>query len=278
MLPEINDIDFSDAAQISGVGHLLLSHMQLCGDFLSHQSQKEDCRKLLVVCKAWINKLENTATKLPDNRALTAIPYYDLLYRICYSKPNRNFVNSQFTRAFNARIHGDRGQSEFELGRHILTQISMRDRFYIDKPIHWISLIQNRWIKDYEKIGFNTLGLDEVCGRASLLLASNLYAYFCADQPKFKAGLTKTVLGMVEKYEGYDPAVWREIFMFAKNADQLPRSSKKVYELKKKALHRLSTSEQVNIFDREAFALDFDYYNTNKLEVTGSIQIQHNNT
>lgn len=256
---DIDSIDFNDACQVNGAGHLLLSMFQRSGGLSYGQPAGGDMRWLMSAGKKWIQKVENGINSIGEEKVLTAISYYDILHRVCYRSVNSDFLRTQFARAFSARVNGNYDIDEIELYRNIMVGIGRRDRFYFDKPFQWLSLTQNRWLEECNK-STATVASANAFARTSLLLSSDLYAYFGSKQAEFKSAIAGTAVDMAALYDGDDATVWREIFMLSKNVGNTPHFMKKIKELKKTSLRRLSTSKQLNEYDRAAFALDLDFY------------------
>ncbi len=259
-LPDLKTLDFTNAYAMQGISHLLLSLMQRSGAFTTQTARSPETQKLISIGKRWIKGLEQNIALIPPHDVLRAISCYDMVYRICWQGPNDSFYNKQFSRAFEAYIHGDKQVSETELMRVISSGLRRRDKFYFDRPLSWNCMTIDSWIKQFFQDKFKALPIAEKCARLSIIISDDLFAYFGSKQDEPKITMAKEGLKEAISYDGNDAETLMEIIFLIRNSRRLVKRTERIRKLELKAMNALTQCPELHETDRKAFALDLDFY------------------
>lgn len=145
-----DNTDFRTTESLSTLGRQLVGQLQQHDAFAHNRLPSSPAlRHTLLDCRQWLESVEKTIESIPPGQALNLLSCYDLIHRVTLRSTGRDFINRQFMRAFNARIHGDTSVSETDLMEAIAQGLRMRDPLYFDKPLTWYTLTLEQWTREH---------------------------------------------------------------------------------------------------------------------------------
>ncbi len=258
--------DFENPDSVKATGHLLVSLLQINGGFSCQTDKAAGMRKIIIVCKDWIYSVEQNISVMPAHGLIGVAGFYDLVHRAVYHRPATDFVNSQFQRVFDARIHGDRLVDETELMMMIHQGLVRRDRLYLDKPLYWSSATLSEWYRECETTcSFRDTPLSEALKRVAVILNKDLSAY--NPSPRlFKERLAGKYLPCIENAGiDCDAESLSAMLLFIRAVEFNLGINETLDGCESRLLDRLSCAYELDRAEREAFAIDFGYKKEEKI-------------
>lgn len=137
----IDEVDFTDIADIAGSAELILAH-----------ASKTD--RLNPACKTqarqWISRADAVLDSLSCGDAMTVIGYYETLHQLAFNQ-NASILKLDKYRlnAFESYIRGDKTVDQYALRNTISRQIDRRNPKYFGRPLQWESVCLDRWHRQF---------------------------------------------------------------------------------------------------------------------------------
>lgn len=190
-MPDISQVDFSNRQDIAGFVALLCQIGSRLGIARTDFKPTKETNQVQFLAKKVVAELNESMPKMSVADAFMVTSAYDFAYRLAYfASPDSNSLNKYILAAFDAMIHGDKAINEYEMYKAIAQGLRRRDRAYFDKPLSWLTTIEERWYKEAKR-GFNTSALSDydITNRLTILLRTDLTAYEGRNQSAFKQHL-----------------------------------------------------------------------------------------
>lgn len=189
-LPNISEVDFDRADDISGFASLLTVCASNAGMFMAHPSrQGKEQSAIAATARQWINALIPRLHGMHSGDTLTVLSSFDIIHRIGFNTPADPGITAGHTlSAFNAYIRGDRSIDIYTLFRAISQEILKRDRTFLDKPLRWNGICIESWYKNFSTTA-NGLTDYDTLQQINILLDENLFAFEAGNQQQFKQRL-----------------------------------------------------------------------------------------
>lgn len=261
LIPDCRTVDYTDADAISGCGHLIAALMQRTPEYSCGSEPTVASTPVVKAAKEWIRLVEDNVGFLPVTKVIEALSDFDLIYHLVYGRPApRNFLNTNYLRVFDARIHGNYRIEESWLVRVISDGLNCRDKIYLDQPLKWRSLTLSAWIEEIQNNGrFVNVNADEALRRVSQIVSTDIFAFCGSQQEAFKQRLVRTYLPLTEKIADMDSITQKSLLMFIRSIYGKYLDSDTAWELETEIMTHLSTSPSLTPHDRHAYRLDCEF-------------------
>lgn len=261
LIPDCRAVDYTDANAISGCGHLIAALMQRTPEYSCGSEPTVASTPVVKAAKEWIRLVEDNVGFLPVTKVIEALSDFDLIYRLVYGRPApRNFLNTNYLRVFDARIHGNYRIEESWLVRVISDGLNCRDKIYLDQPLKWRSLTLDAWIDEIQNNGrFVNVNADEALRRVSQIVYTDLFAFCGSRQEAFKRQLVQTYLPYTEKIAEMNSITQKSLLMLVRSICGKYLDSDTAWELETEIMTPLSTSPSLTPHDRHAYRLDCEF-------------------
>lgn len=261
LIPDCQTVDYADADAISGCGHLIAALMQRTPEYSCGSEPTVASTPVVKAAKEWIRLVEDNVGFLPVTKVIEALSDFDLIYRLVYGRPApRNFLNTNYLRVFDARIHGNYRIEESWLVRVISDGLNCRDKIYLNQPLKWRSLTLGTWIEEVQNNGrFVNADAGEALRRVSQIVSTDLFAFCGSQQEAFKQRLVRTYLPLTEKIADMDSITQKSLLMFIRSIYGKYLDSDTAWELETEIMTHLSTSPSLTPHDRQAYRLDCEF-------------------
>lgn len=258
---DIDAVDFSNVADISGFASLILSQANFLGIFSGKDFDFSDARKSRMVAKRWLQRTGELMPTFTVGDALTLSDYYDLVHRVGFGKAaESNFLNRYRMNAFEAYIRGDRSVDQYTLYHVVANEVSRRNPLFLGRPLQRMALCIEEWYEQFRN-GTKHLTLSDydVLQRIVILLESDLFAFCGSRQEAFKQRLVQTYLPLTEKIADMDSITQKSLLMFVRSICGKYLDSDTAWELETEIMTHLSTSLSLTPYDRQAYHLDCEF-------------------
>lgn len=252
------DIDFKSTNDVYGYGHLLASQSR---DIDMGNNDRYAKRDIIHNIKQWIDGFETNISTLPFPGLLQTLEIYDILHRIAYGKPPKSaFCDKWNEKIFGAWLHGDRSISEIDILTSLHKQLSYApDKISHNRMLFFCQTIKD-WIDESRHCGkFKSLSLVNALGRVSILLASDLFAYI-QNQNDYKQKLLSAHSSLINSFEMMDGPTLKALFVLVGKLYPVYLPLEDAKKLQTDILRQLSSSLDLNRYDRDAYKLDFKFY------------------
>lgn len=159
-------------------GRKLIERLKIARMFDSAPDLTPAARHLIMECGLWLDDVDRNIGSFAPAEALELSQVYDLVHRAARRSPAIKLINNQFTRAFEAWIHGDRRVDPTDLMVAADAGLRRRDPHYLGKVLDWYSRTIGRWHRQFAQTRtFADATPRQARLRASILLAHDLTAY-----------------------------------------------------------------------------------------------------
>lgn len=255
---DIDSVDFSNVADISGFASLILAQANFSGIFSGKNFDFSDARELRMTARRWLQRVEERLSNFTAGEALTLSDYYDLVHRVGFDKAaESNFLNRYRMNAFEAYIRGDTSVDQYTLYHVVANEVSRRKPLFLSRPLQWMAFCIEEWYEQFHKsIKHITLSDYDVLQRITILLESNLFAFCGSQQEAFKQLLVQTYLPLTEKIADMDSITQKSLLMFVRSIYGKYLDSDTAWELETEIMTSLSTSPSLTPHARQAYRLD----------------------
>lgn len=153
--------------------------------------QSREAREVVRLASEWVKTIESGFNSYTPGEALLLADHYDLMHRLAFRLPaDKGILDRIVLRAFDARIHGDKGVDEYILYKAVERRIWQHEKAFLDKPLTWLSLSLGEWHKQALK-GFDHTELSDydIISRVNILLNTDLTPFEGRNQQPFKQNL-----------------------------------------------------------------------------------------
>ena len=185
---DLSNIDFDKLEDVTQCAGAICQAANDSGMFSSAYPMGREFSRIRLSAKEWLREIDSRLNKLSPAEGLEAIGSYDIIHRIGYGKPaSPETINKHVLRAFDAMIHGNTSVDQYAVYKAIAEGLRRRDPEYFDKPLSWLTTIEERWYKE-AKCGYalNNLPASDIISRVSILLRADHTAYEGRNQSAFK--------------------------------------------------------------------------------------------
>lgn len=185
---DLSNIDFDKLEDVTQCAASICQAASDSGMFASAYPMAREFGQILLSARKWLREVDDRLNKLSPAEALEAIGSYDIIHRIGYGAPAcPDTVNKHVLRAFDAMIHGDRSVDEYVMYKTIAEGLRRRDSAYFDKPLSWMTTVEERWYKEAKRgYELSNLPARDIANRVAILLRADLTAYEGRNQSAFK--------------------------------------------------------------------------------------------
>ena len=186
---DLSSIDFSNVDEINDFAHTLMNTGNSIGLFY-------------LAAKGWTNAVKRQLPAMRSADALRLIDTYEIMHRIAFGDSVKtDEINRIKLAAFDAMIHGDSEVDEYIMFRVIRNAVRQREKVFLDKPLTWSCITEERWFKEAIQ-GFDHTKLSDydIISRITILLESDLFAYEGSNQDQFKQTLVNQHRHYLEGY------------------------------------------------------------------------------
>lgn len=258
---DIDAVDFSNVADISGFASLILSQANILGIFSGKDFDFSDARELRMTARRWLQRVEERMSNYTVGESLTLSDYYDLIHRVGFGKAaDNNFLDRYRMNAFEAYIRGDRSVDQYTLYHAVAHEVSRRNPLFLGRPLQWMALCIEEWYEQFRN-GTKHLTLSDcdVLQRVTILLENDLFAFCGSQQEAFKRQLVQTYLPYTEKIADMDSITQKSLLRFVRSIYGKYLDSDTAWELETEIMTNLSTSPSLTSHDRHAYHLDCEF-------------------
>ena len=258
---DIDAVDFSNVADISGFASLILSQANFLGIFSGKDFDFSDALELRMTARRWLQRVEERMSNFTAGEALTLSDYYDLVHRVGFDKAaESNFLNRYRMNAFEAYIIGDRRVDQYTLYHVVAHEVSRRNPLFLGRPLQWMAFCIEEWYEQFRNGSKQiTLSDYDVLQRITILLESDLFAFSGSRQEAFKQQLVRTYLPLTEKIADMDSITQKSLLMFIRSIYGKYLDSDTAWELETEIMTHLSTSPSLTPHGRQAYRLDCEF-------------------
>lgn len=178
-LLNIDDVDFSDIADIAGSAELILALSSNPGQF------KTACKSL---AKEWLLRADTVLDSLSCGDAMTITAYYEPLYQLAFKQSASTAKLDKYRLdAFESYIRGDKTVDQYALRHTISREIDRRNPKYFGRPLQWESVCLDRWHKQFRYgASLDELSDYDTLNRVSTLLTTDLWSFETRNESAFK--------------------------------------------------------------------------------------------
>lgn len=202
-LPDIEEVDFSDPADISGYVALMCRKGGELGMYGYGFKPSRESNRLKQTSNRLVRRLDERLPHMAPADAFSIMTPYDMAHRLAYGQPaDRTLTNRYILSAFTAMIGGDTMIDEYTMHREISGKIRQRDRVYFDKPLSWYTTSIDRWFKTIDTAAqpdYDTIS------RVSILLTSDMYVFVGKNETAYKQTLFDTHRHYLTAHDASDP-------------------------------------------------------------------------
>lgn len=263
MSPEldIDAVNFSNVADISGFASLILSQANFLGIFSGKDFDFSDARELRMIARRWLQMAAEFMPTFAVGDALTLSDYYDLVHRVGFGKAtDSDILNRYRMNAFEAYIRGDRSVDQYTLYHAVAHEVSRRNPLFLGRPLQWMAFCIEEWYEQFRNWTKHlTLSDYDVLQRVTILLESDLFAFCGSQQEAFKRQLIRTYLPFTEKIADMDSITQKSLLMFVRSICGKYLDSDTAWELETEIMTHLSTSPSLTPHARHAYRLDCEF-------------------
>ena len=181
-LLNIDDVDFSDIADIAGSAELILARSYNPGQF------KTACKSQ---AKEWLLRADTVLDSLSCGDAMTLTAYYEPLHQLAFSQAASTAKLDKYRLdAFESYIRGDKTVDQYALRHTISREIDRRNPKYFGRPLQWESVCLDRWHKQFRHgASLDELSDYDTLHRVSTLLTTDLWSFETRNESAFKRTL-----------------------------------------------------------------------------------------
>lgn len=258
---DIDSVDFSNVADISGFASLILAQANFFGIFSGKDSDFSDARELMVIARRWLQRVREYIPAFTVSEALTLSGYYDLVHRVGFGKVvDCNSLDRYRMSAFEAYISGDRSVDQYTLYHAVAHEVGRRNPLFLGRPLQWILLCIDEWYEQFRDCTkLIALSNYDVLQRITILLESDLFAFCGSQQEAFKQRLVQTYLPLTEKIADMDSITQKSLLMFVRSIYGKYLDIDTAWELETEIMTNLSTSPTLTPHARHAYRLDCEF-------------------
>lgn len=192
-LMDISRVNFSDPQDICRFVSMLCEAAGSLGMAMPEFKPTKDTNAIRQLANKVVRKLDEVMPQMAVADAFKVISAYDIAYRLAYlTVPDQKILNRYVLAAFDAMLRGNHDIDQYEMYRAVVQGIQRRDAAYFDKPLTWLTTIEEQWYTESKK-GFDTEALPEydIQNRVAILLRANLMAYEGRNQATYKQTLRR---------------------------------------------------------------------------------------
>ncbi len=179
-IPSAAGIDYADARETIGYGHLLISHIyaKSGGTFATQLSR--ELSPLLKEGKTWIDRTEKSLSTLPVAEIVPLIECLDMMHRICYgAMMPESVMEAAMQRVFSSLMKGDPTVNRVHLAKLIQRRLRTDARWSGGRMLEWYCDIISLWCDGMNPRHVSPGNdLDNTLQRLTVLLSESLYAQF----------------------------------------------------------------------------------------------------
>lgn len=202
-LPDITAVDFTAPAAVI----LLATRLSEAAAQLSMAEQgsrptRESAALRQTAARAF-RRLDDAIPRMTVADAFNCTGAYDLLHRFGYSTGADPDALRHYTlRAFESMIRGDRTVDQYAMYRAIRQAVRRRDTAYLDRPLQWLLIVEERWYLEARN-GFPAdLPEADIAARIRILLDADLMPYEGRNQSAFKQQLSRRYSSLLTAQAG----------------------------------------------------------------------------
>ena len=175
----IDEVDFSDIADIAGSAELILARSSNPGQF------KTACK---FQAKQWLLRADTVLDSLSCGDAMTLTAYYEPLHQLAFSQAASTVKLDKYRLdAFESYIRGDKTVDQYALRHTISREIDRRNPKYFGRPLQWESVCLDRWHKQFRHgASLDELSDYDTLHRVSTLLTTDLWSFETRNESAFK--------------------------------------------------------------------------------------------
>ena len=200
---DLSTVDFSDVDEINDCAYKLINVGNSIGIFLSATPlQSREAMQVYQVARRWVNTVKRQLQIMQSAVAMRLVESYEIMHRLAFNTSAKNEeLNGIKLAAFDAMIHGDREVDEYIMFRVIRNAVRQREKVFLDKPLTWSCITEERWFKEAIQ-GFDHTKLSDydIISRITILLESDLFAYEGSNRDQFKQTLVNQHRHYLEGY------------------------------------------------------------------------------
>lgn len=180
MMPDIRDVDFNDIEDVIGYAMLIIAESNELGLFTMNCSkQSREAIELKTIAQKWINTVKRLLMTCSLGDGVRLLDTYDIIHNLAYDKPaDSHYLSAYKLRAFEAYLHQDKTIDQYDLYNAINAELRRHNPFFIGKPLDWVSLSIECWIKNFR----NGKSIKDLSGydtirQVTILLSEDLWLY-----------------------------------------------------------------------------------------------------
>ena len=193
-LLNIDDVDFSDIADIAGSAELILARSSNPGQF------KTACK---FQAKQWLLRADTVLDSLSCGDAMTLTAYYEPLHQLAFNQDaSTSKLDKYRLDAFESYIRGDKTVDQYALRHTISREIDRRNPKYFGRPLQWESVCLDRWHKQFRHgASLDELSDYDTLNRVSTLLTTDLWSFETRNESAFKRTLFENHRHLLDNYQ-----------------------------------------------------------------------------
>lgn len=193
----IDEVDFTDIADIAGSAELILARSSNPGQF------KTACK---FQAKQWLLRADTVLDSLSCGDAMTLTAYYEPLHQLAFSQAASTAKLDKYRLdAFESYIRGDKTVDQYALRHTIAREIDRRNPKYFGRPLQWESVCLDRWHKQFRYgASLDELSDYDTLNRVSTLLTTDLWSFETRNESRYKQNLFENYKFYLDNLEGLD--------------------------------------------------------------------------
>ena len=247
-LLNIDEVDFSDIADIAGSAELILARSSNPGQFkAAYKSQ----------AKQWLLRADTVLDSLSCGDAMTLTAYYEPLHQLAFSQSASTAKLDKYRLdAFESYIRGDKTVDQYALRHTISREIDRRNPKYFGRPLQWESVCLDRWHKQFRYgASLDELSDYDTLNRVSTLLTTDLWSFETRNESHYKQNLFENYKFYLDNLEGLDYSLLIANYsLLISGTPFLTQEEYTAYDTRIRSA--LIASKETNRYHREALRLN----------------------
>ena len=193
----IDEVNFSDIADIAGAAELILARYSKPGQF------KTTCK---TQAKKWLLRADTILDSMSCGDAMIVTGYYEPLHLIAFNQAaSAAKLDKYRLDAFESYIRGDKTVDQYALRHTISREIDRRNPKYFGRPLQWESVCIDRWHKQFRYgASLDELSDYDTLNRVSTLLTTDLWSFETRNESRYKQNLFENYKFYLDNLEGLD--------------------------------------------------------------------------
>lgn len=180
-IPDIHDVDLNDIEDVIGFAMLIMAEANERELFMIRSPrQSREAIELKTIAQKWTNTVKRLLKTSLLGDVLRLLDTYEIIHNLAYDRPvDAHLISEYKLRAFEAYLNRqDKSIDQYDLFNAINAELSRRNPLFLGKPLDWISLSIEYWLKNFRNVrGIKSQGAYDVIRQITILLKEDLWLY-----------------------------------------------------------------------------------------------------